>query len=73
MIDSTVETTAHKSFAYKVEIAKSCPPQLRRAEPRRAEARVVLVNKIISFDQHHPGASCHPSSSEEGSFLRRSA
>jgi hypothetical protein len=34
---------------------------------------VVLVKEIQSFDQHHPGASRHPSSAEEGSFLPRSA
>jgi hypothetical protein len=38
------------------------------AEEGRAEAGVVMVKEIKSFDQHHPGASRHPSSAEEGSF-----
>jgi drug/metabolite transporter (DMT)-like permease len=42
-------------------------PQLRRGEPRSSLGWGGVVQENHSFDQHHPGASRHPSSSEEGS------
>ncbi len=48
--------------------AKSSPPQLRRGKPRRSRGWAGVGQEIDSFDQHHPGASRHPSSAEEGSF-----
>src|SRR5262245_41777030 len=42
------------------------PPWLRRGAAKR---RGGWFKKINLLDQHHPGASRHPSSSEEGSVL----
>src|SRR5437870_3374623 len=46
-------------------------PLLSRGGESRGEAQtgVVLVKKNQSLDQHHPGASRHPSSAEEGSRI----
>src|SRR5262249_31312494 len=49
----------------------SSPPQLRRGEPRPQSGRGWggAGQENESFDQHHPGATRHPSSAEEGSLL----
>src|SRR5215475_9235361 len=44
------------------------PPQLRRGQPRRSRGWGGAVQENSLLDQHHPGASRHPSSSEEGNF-----
>ena len=50
-------------FAHKVGTSEL--PALVKAGCRVAAGRLVQENE--SLDQHHPGASRHPSSSEEGS------
>src|SRR5262245_59727561 len=45
------------------------PPQLRRGQRRRSRGWGGAVQENLSLDQHHPGASRHPSSSEEGILL----
>ena len=40
----------------------------REASLERADG-VVLANSIKLLDQHHPGASRHPSSAEEGNYF----
>jgi hypothetical protein len=55
----------------RVAIKQSSPPQLRRGEPRRSQGWGGVGQGNQLFDQHHPGASRHPSSAEEGSFLAK--
>jgi error-prone DNA polymerase len=59
--ECTLETFApdHKS--------ENSPPQPRRGQPRRSLGWGGVVQESHSLDQHHPGASRHPSSAEEGS------
>ena len=69
-----------EGYGQRLAKTKSTPPQLRRGEPRPRSASPIgrSINKsrgwggvgqeIDMFDQHHPGASRHPSSTEEGSL-----
>jgi methionyl-tRNA formyltransferase len=45
------------------------PPQLRRGEPRRRLGWGGASQEDESLDQHHPGATRHPSSAEEGNLV----
>ena len=66
--------------ASKIGRCDSSPPQLRRGEPRPRTASPAprsrskgrgwggVGQEIESFDQHHPVASRHPSSAEEGTL-----
>jgi oxygen-independent coproporphyrinogen-3 oxidase len=56
-----------------LERPKNSPPQLRRGEPRPRGGRGWggVGPLRHSFDQHHPGASRHPSSAEGWSFACR--
>src|SRR5216684_4225451 len=43
---------------------------LERGKPRLSRGWGGVGQEIQSLGQHHPGASRHPSSAEEGSFVR---
>jgi hypothetical protein len=67
---AAVRYTAGALLFVIAAVKQSSPPQLRRGEPRRSSGWGGVGQGNESLDQHHPGASRHPSSVEEGSSLR---